>query len=208
MCVTETTCDLNEDGKGDQMSIWLMEGKKYNDTDLWDGAGQKYEGRFIIVVEIGGMKPVTSDLNRLFYPQYERGEKMFFWCSEPWKIVFADYNHDGQVDFNLGQYRDGVACTFRFFTVSPKGEVSELPVQRQPDGILGPRGTHSTPEIEPTDEGFLHSYYSRLIGTQVKSWYGWDKDKRAFVLARQQPVDKRPEPTPPYSGPATRSPQR
>jgi hypothetical protein len=94
--------------------------------------------------------PVTNDLNRLFYPQYDKEQPMFFWSSEPWEIFFADYNHDGWVDFNLGQYAGGVACEFRIFTVSPDGRVSELPLEGQTRGLFGPRiRTHSTAQIEP-----------------------------------------------------------
>ena len=194
MLVVEASRDLNGDGKADRVSIWLTQGKKYNDTELWEGAGEKYEGHFVLRVEIAGKMPVTNDLNRLFYPQYDKEQPMFFWSSEPWEIFFADYNHDGRTDFNLGQYGSGVACVFRIFTIPADGRVSELPLEGQTYGLLGPRiRTHSTAQIEPTRDGFTHSYYSRLIGTGVKNWWRWDKDKGLFVLVKQEPPDKRPE---------------
>jgi hypothetical protein len=186
--VTEATRDLNGDGKPDRISIWLTRGKKHDDTELWEGAGEKYEGLFTVRVEMAGRSAVTNDLNRLFFPKMDG--RMFFWSAKPWQIVFADYNHDGQPDFNLGQYGSGVACTFRLFTVSPEGQISELPVRGHDWGIPGPKRAHSTAEIKATDEGFTHHYYSRIIGTSVTNWFKWDKGERAFVLADQAPPDR------------------
>jgi len=194
MLVTTASRDVNGDGKLDRIAIWLTEGRRYDDTELWGGAGEKYEGRFVVLVEITGKMPVTNDLNRLFYPEYEGKEPMFFRCSKPLEMQFADYNHDGLLDFNLGQYAGTAAGCFRLFTVSRDGRVSELSVDGQPSGFGGPLRTHSTSLIAATREGFTHSYYSRMIGTEIRSWYRWDKDKIMFVLVKQEPPDRRPEP--------------
>jgi len=187
--VIEAEKDFNGDGRIDLISIWLTEGKKYNDTDMWEGQGEKYEGQFVIRVEINGGKNVSTNLNKLFYPPDGKYGRMFFW-TKAWELAFADYNHDGQLDFNLGQYASGVASKFRLFTVSSEDAVSELPVAGNSWGFLGPVRTHSTTKIEATDEGFTHRYYCRRLGRGVQRWYRWNKEKKRFELSKQEPPEK------------------
>jgi len=196
LCVTRAEHDFNNDGLVDSLSILLTEGRRYHDRDMWEGAGEKYEGRFIVLVEVTGQTPVATNLNRLFYPQYETEQPMFFWCSKPWDIKFFDYNHDGRIDFNLSQYFSGVANRYRLFTVFPTGKVSELPLETGEDGFLGPKArVHSVETIAVTPDGFTCTYYSRCFGTNVRHWYRWVEANNSFVLAKHEREDWRSEPS-------------
>jgi len=180
LCVTRSSYDFNRDGQMDSIAIWLMEGKRYNDTERWDGGGEKYEGEFSLVVEIAGQAPVIQRLNPLFSPGQE--QSLFFWCDEPWELRFADYNHDGRMDFNLGQYFSGVANRYRLFTVSPAGVVSGLAVNTPGGGFTGPKArVHSVDAIKATSDGFICPHYSREAGTEVVDRYRWDAAKGLFL---------------------------
>ena len=185
--VTVTTIqrDLNGDGKPDRISIELVAGRKYDDQTLWCGNGRKYEGRFDLCVEIAGKSPVRTNLNRLMFPG-EKDEEPLFFRSEPWQIQFADYNHDGQIDFNLGQYAGCNGWAYRLFTISPSGAVSEIPIE---DGkeITWADGSNSTDQIHLTKRGFWYAHYDQLRGG-LTSTYAWDKAKKRFVLAKEGPA--------------------
>ena len=184
--------DLNADGKRDRISIVMVSGRKYDDEDLWSGMGKKYEGKFDLCVKISGQPPVHRNLNRLMYPEYEQEQPLFFW-SAPWRIYFADYNHDGQIDFNLGQHGGSNGWDYRLFTVDPSGGVSELQMEHG-ETLMWPDRSNSTDQIHPTDGGFWYRHYDQQRDW-LKSTYAWSKAKGRFVIEKE-------EPEPPQQSPA------
>jgi hypothetical protein len=144
--------------------------------------GKKYEGRFNLCVEVVGKPLVHTNLNRLMYPQNET-EALFFW-SAPWQVHFADYNHDGQIDFNIGQYGGSNGWDYRLFTISPSGEVSELPIGDSEE-ISWPDFSNSTDRIHLTDQGFWYAHYDQFRGP-LRSTYAWSKTRGRFVLEKEQ----------------------
>lgn len=182
MKVKEATRDFNGDGRMDRISIWLTEGKRYDDSMQWAGMGEKYEGHFILVVTIAGKRPVVMNLNRLFYPGRRKEPSMFFW-DRPWEFHFADYNNDGLLDFNLGQCAGTVALEFRLFTVARDGVVHVLPVEGRPNWFLSINlHEHSTPTIQDTEKGFSKVVYVRRRGEYVRGEFEWDESHQAFQL--------------------------
>jgi len=75
-----------------------------------------------------------------------------FFRAMPWRIRFADYNHDGQIDFNLGQYDSCNGWLYKLFTISPTGQVT--PLLKPGDGIPSTDNSNSTSEIRVTKAGF------------------------------------------------------
>lgn len=96
--VTESRADIFRDGSKERVQLILVQGKKYHDRELWCGSGWKYEGVFSISVLFSDGRRVETTLNSFW-----DNEPLFFY-SRPWTIKFADYNHDGVLDINLGQY--------------------------------------------------------------------------------------------------------
>jgi len=178
--ITSSERDLNGDGETDSISLWMSEGRHYLDDDLWEGRGEKFEGLFDLIVELSGLPPVTNAINGYFHPRLP-DEHMFFIAS-PWELQFADYNKDGELDFNIGHYWSGVNYDCRLFTVGDEGEVSELIVEEPFRGLTMADRSHSSSEIQLTGGGIKTVDYSRDLGSSVTNIYDWSTGQQTFSL--------------------------
>jgi hypothetical protein len=132
--ISETACDINGDGVPERIQIVLTSGKRFVDAELWCGEGEKWEGEFVIRVRTPkGSVLRDTPLNQLFYPPPRGPMPMSFWTPK-FKLVMHDYNHDGRMDFNLGQYGCCVGNEYKIFTISRNGTVSILPIKADSDG--------------------------------------------------------------------------
>ncbi len=89
---------FRKNGSNERVQLSLVQGKKYHDRELWCGSGLKYEGLFSISVLFSDGRRVEITLNSFW------DKESFFSFPGPGPISFADYNHDGVLDSNLGQY--------------------------------------------------------------------------------------------------------
>lgn len=62
------------------------------------------------------------------------GTKKLSFCDKEWRVFTKDYNGDGRIDFNLGQYRTSNGWLYWLFTISPLGKVSLLKVSKSACG--------------------------------------------------------------------------
>jgi hypothetical protein len=173
--IVQARRDFNGDGTEDTLAIYLASGRRVHDADPWCGAGDKYEGRFIVTVEVAGQRR-SVDLNALFGST----DELWLWAT-PWAIAFDDYNSDGQLDFNLGQYASCNGWRYRLFTVTLGGEVSLLPVEPTDDVAVAAEES-STSRITTTPQGFEVEYYDSSRGGRVLASYVWDRRMDMFLL--------------------------
>jgi hypothetical protein len=188
--ITRAFVDLNADGKRDAVAIKMTSGSYYKANDPADEGCPscacgvaKYSGKFSIEVRINGGKPVRQNLNALM----GGFDELEFWA-EPWRIVFADYNRDGQVDFNLGQYFSCNGWVYRLFTVARDGRISRLEVDEgNPDSeIFADDDNNSTRVIRSTADGFYTKGYYNAADPPgfYTSYYTWDTKKRSFIFGK------------------------
>ncbi len=166
--------DFDHDGAQDLLSLVWVDGDFEDDLEPWCGAGEKYFGRFVLRVEFANGKSVDTPLEAL-KPEWD-----FFFCTEirPWPIVLADYNHDGQADFNLVAYG---ACSFSIaslFTVLKSGRVENLVVEG--GDLVIDSEYNSTTDFQPTTTGFEYVLADRLEGRDEHYSFTWDAGKNAF----------------------------
>jgi hypothetical protein len=203
--ITRALPDLNGDGKRDSVTIRMTDGRFYAANDPEDEScpscacgAPKFKGKFNIEVRIGGGKPVTQSLNSLM----GGFDELEFWA-EPWRIVFDDYNRDGQVDFNLGQFANCSGWAYRLFTIANDGRVSRLEVEEgNPDSeIFASDDNNSTRLIRQTPKGFsTRGYFNAATPVGFyNSYYVWDAKMRSFrfvkdVYDRNQKPESRTTP--------------
>ncbi len=172
--VTESSVDIFRDGSKERVQLTLVQGKKYHDRELWCGAGWKYEGVFSISVTFPGGRRVETTLNSFW-----DNESLFFFL-RPWTIKFADYNHDGVLDINLGQYASCNGSGYKILSFMPDGSVYLLPVMLYKAIPLSGHD-NSSGKITLTGRGFSAAYYNNTIGGNTTVFYDWDPQLRLFV---------------------------
>ncbi len=181
------SADLDKDGKIDQLEIIMQNGKPIHDRGMWAGGGDRYQGLFLIKTRFANGQTSYLPLNNLFYKGYP-GEPMSFRIGQ-WKMCFHDYNKDGRIDFNIGQYFSSVNYIYKIFSTDASGRVIELPILDHPGGIPCSDTQFSTASILPTDHGFTHCYYDRLKGRQICNRYTWNKNKGGFLLENKSQIE-------------------
>ena len=204
--ITVASIDLNGDGKRDKVAIRMTSGRYYAANDPADEGCPscacgvaKYSGKFNIEVQLNGKQSVQYNLNALM----GGFDVLQFWA-ERWRIVFDDYNQDGQVDFNLGQYANCSGWAYRLFTIARDGRISRLEVEEgNPDSeIFTDDDNNSTRVIRSTPIGFYtRGYYNAAdpVGFYT-SYYRWDAKMRSFIFMKDvyDRIQKKPSPTPPH----------
>jgi hypothetical protein len=176
--VTESRVDIFGNGARERVRLLLVEGKKYHDQELWCGSGWKYEGVFSISVIFPDGRHAETKVNSFW-----DNEKLFFY-SKPWTIRFADYNHDGVLDINIGQYAGCNGSGYKIFSFTKDGKVFLLPVMRYKAIPLSGHD-NSSGNITLTASGFSAGYYNNTIGGNTTVFYDWDPLSRLFVPNRE-----------------------
>ncbi|NIA10858.1 MAG: hypothetical protein GWP10_14305 [Nitrospiraceae bacterium] len=176
-CVSSTLYDIDGDKQDETIEIILVEGERYVDKELWCGMGDKWEGQFVIQVRKGANILSWYSLNDLM-----ECEKLFFRAPE-FHLVLADYNQDGQIDFNLGQYAACNWWTYLIFTVKPNGRILRLEGY---DGLMS-AFENSTDQILIHDGHIGFEYYTQDIPEYATKWYSWNGKR--FVLSFTTYVD-------------------
>ena len=115
----------------------------------------------------------------------KKHKELSFWAPE-FSLVFEDYNGDGEIDFNLGQYGGCDGNDFWLFTVRRNGKIEPLPIDDEVDWLFiqNPMHNNSTVEIEIEDGLLKHTFCDRDADIKYVSWYQWTGKK--YVIARKQ----------------------
>lgn len=181
--VSTSYYDIDRDGKKESIEIILLKGKKINEEEPWCGAGERWEGDFIVRVQKG--KKVLSHLSLNKNMGESKGEELSFWAPR-FTLVFRDYNGDGEIDFNLGQYSICEGNDYWLFTIRRDGKIELLPIDDVDDWLFiqNPSHINSTDQIK-LDNGLLkHTSYDRLSEIEYTTWYKWSGKK--FVIAKEK----------------------
>ncbi|MCX5811881.1 MAG: hypothetical protein NT178_04970 [Proteobacteria bacterium] len=181
--ISESWFDIDNDGQKEKIEIILERGERYDDREEWCGNGEKWEGYFTIQVRKGNVVLSKQSLNDLALSDEKDPEPLSFWTPE-FSLVFKDYNMDGQIDFNLGQYGSCNGNYFRLFTVNPDGIVSPLRIKGAGGFFVSPPNRHNSTDLISIEKGFLvFTYYDNTSGKNVTVRYRWDK--KQFVPIRK-----------------------
>jgi hypothetical protein len=181
--------DFNHDGHDDTLSLIWIGGRHYMDDENWCGEGEKYTGQFIFHVELVNGRTVDTTFESLNVP-FD-----FFFASDkqPWPIFVADYNNDGQPDFNIISYGDCNSSAGCLFTVLPSGKVANLPIEGSDYFNINrdDDAQHSINSLKLTGAGFHYRYYGHLGNPDFDYSFDWDAKKKVFH-EHQQKVEKEP----------------
>jgi hypothetical protein len=184
--ITSSMFDIDGDGQKERVELLMTSGKRITEEEMnCSPTYRGFQGRFSIVFQVAG-KRVEHPLNRYF-----ADEEMTF-RNERWVIRFADYNHDGRPDFNIGQYENCNGYLYKLFSVAPNGEVTPLKIEGHENGIFVSAIDNSTGQIKVTREGFSVQSYnnnpeSRCPGNCLTT-FAWKSEKQQFAVVRVVPV--------------------
>lgn len=170
--LSRTPLSYDSDSDMEMLVLGLEDGRFYNDEELWCGFGEKYEGRFSLLVVKDNTVISISSLNELMGQ-----ESMFMRTEYPGglNIEISDYNHDGQPDFAICQYFGCNGSTCRLFTVTESGLITNLRVSQ--DGYdIGVSGHPFSERFALHETGFLSVRYSQSEGEYRASKYKWNGD--------------------------------
>jgi hypothetical protein len=182
--IARAIADFNGDGLADTLTIRALSPRSVTDTAAWCGAGVKDTGRFDVVVWVSPHTKTETRLNDFF-----RGETLAFTAGR-WSVVVADYDGDGRVDFNLGQYASCNGWAYRLFTVTDSGSIRELRVQperliRADDFANSTRAFVLIP-----GGGFEARWYDNSRGT-VQTRYCRSMTANVFVVRDERTINDR-----------------
>ena len=147
---------------------------------MWMGS-EAHEGRLLAAVKIGRNAWVETDISELI------GEPAMTFIDDSWDIAIADYNHDGRLDFNVGEQCGSNNYCYWLFTIEPTGRVALLPLPgagKRPGFLWLGDNAYSTSRIELTADGISFSGYDPAQGG-FRTRLRWDRESKAFT-----PVDK------------------
>jgi hypothetical protein len=175
--VTRASIDVDQDGIPETVSVQMISGRRYNDTNVWCGMGEKYEGSFAVVVDIHGRRVET-----LLDPLLGGGPLWF--PTQPWKLVMGHYNDDGQIDFNLGQYAGCNGWRYRLLSIRPTGRVEMVSLDFRANDFAP-----STSQITRVENGFRVTDYSNARGGNWETTYRWNSTTRTFERESVRRID-------------------
>lgn len=169
-------------GKKAVLQLALTKGGRVRDEAPSAMCAKRIEGTFAARVKFRNGRIVSTPINDLMKFTKRPSERLAF-CATRWGIVTADYNRDGHVDFNLGQYGTSNGWAYWLFTISPSGHVSLLPVPN--DFIFLADDKNSTTKIKVSDEGIKSVAYANTCDkTEDCGWwettYRWNPELGRF----------------------------
>jgi len=142
----------------------------------WMGS-EGHEGRLVAAVKLGRNAWVETDISDLI------GEPRMSFIDDSWDIGFADYNHDGRLDFNVGEQCGSNNYCYWLFTIEPTGRVVLLPLPgagKRPGFLWLSDDAYSTSRIELTADGIAFSGYDPAQGG-FRTRLRWDQESKAFI---------------------------
>ncbi|MBI5190661.1 MAG: hypothetical protein HZA22_08290 [Nitrospirae bacterium] len=159
--VSSSHYDIDGDGELERVDIYLASGRRYVDDTDWCGKGEKWEGEFHVRI---------TDNKKLLRDNPEPLHVEFFWLPA-FELRFADYNSDGNVDFNVTGYS---GCNLRevyLYTIYPGGRVERLDV----DGdILASTSESSTGIVNALGDGCLTTQHTDDEQGVVQETWCWN----------------------------------
>jgi|GEM_PF-6089610 len=163
-----TKAEVGIGGVKATVRLLMTEGRHITDGEPGPFGKEYYEGNLVAEVFDQGNKLLSvSDLTGCFpQPLVFRGR---------FDLKAEDYNGDGLPEFTVGQYFSSNYNEFNIFTLSEKGEVTELQVNIT-DGILSSNhdGYYSTGFEKIGADAFKVSVYDMQKGKYIDKAYKWN----------------------------------
>jgi hypothetical protein len=187
--VTSSWADLDQDGRNDSIEIVLTRGAL---EDWDDDTGPHHVGQFSVRVTLAGRPTVVTALNGFFS---EDADRSLSFCALPWSLQLRDYDGDGRIDFNLGQWGTSNGHIYRLFAISTTGAVRALPVPH--DELFVAALVNSTREIRASG-GELRwaSYANSCDADDPCGWFinesHWNSERLRFESSGSRHVERKP----------------
>lgn len=177
LVVAEATLDVNGDGRPDTVQVVMVHGEKYIDAEpschMSYGGTPWYRGRFVVRVQLAGQKAVETELGLLF----GKDRTTLEFNGSGWPLVFQDLNHDGRLEFTLGQYATCNGSEYIVLGIDSTGHVSAL----SPTIYMGGH-TGSTDVLHPSERGFRFSTpYSASTMSYSCTEFDWHAKEGRFI---------------------------
>jgi hypothetical protein len=129
--------------------------------------GSIWEGYYVLeLADESGNVIYQADLSEI------HTEPLIFKYS--FKISFADYNNDGDIDFTIGQYISSSVSEFKLFTLRKDGKIEELPVKDYSSLLISNTDDIYSPLLTKLDDvTFKTEYYDNAKGQLVENTFSW-----------------------------------
>ena len=171
--ISSSSADLDGDGRAETVEVVMSQGRRWLDGEPWCGAGDKWQGEFVLRVKRQGRVVSQRPWHELSPAQAAAGEEAFFWAPE-FRLVFVDYNGDGRLDFNLGQYGSCNGNLYILLTLDQKDRLTTLPIQDRQALFVSPASRdNSSAAIKARDGVLTYSYYDNVRGGMVNQRLKW-----------------------------------
>lgn len=168
MTISNNLIKLN--GNDAYLRLKMIVGKYYEDWNPGAFMGTVWEGSFIFELSDAYGKALTTTDLREYYK-----EPLTF--TGNFKLVFDDYNNDGNMDFTLGQYASSNGITYKLFTIKRDGTVEGLKIREKSElFISSSTGLYSTRLQKYNNISFKELYYDNAQGRNYETVYEW-RDK-------------------------------
>ena len=178
--------DIDGDGNNEIIEILQTKGKFIDgNSELpWCGGRDRWKGDFTIRVRNGSQVLSEQSLSGLFGEQFMKDNVYLSFWAPKFQIVFKDYNNDGQIDFNLGQYGICAGNDYYLFTIDKKGRIKRLLIEeKHGDGglyVQGESHDNSTNKITSEKGVIKNSIFNRDTDMLITTFCKWTGDK--FVV--------------------------
>jgi hypothetical protein len=170
--------DFDHDGRIDELTLRWIGGRHFSDDDLWCGMGEKYTGKFAFHVAFANGRSVDTPLGSIWANADDDTWFRAPPAGRPFTLFTADYNHDGNIDFNLGQYASCNGSIFQICEVRPSGKIAALDTE----GGVFSSGHEDSMDFDVTETGFIFSHYDNTRGSGVTYRADWDTKQRRFQM--------------------------
>jgi hypothetical protein len=146
----------------------------------------RWEGTAIAIVTLPNGTTVETPLTALF------NRPFLAFCKHsgsPSPLAIADYNGEGHVHFNLGQFENSNKWEYRLFTVLSSGRVAALALPKGAIYVAAPDDP-STEQIHAVPGGFQYPDFGNCCTDEEMGWWlftmRWNKPTGSFVVGAPQ----------------------
>ncbi len=171
------------------LEIVLIKGAKVTDPAPSAKCPERIEGVFAARVRFEDGKAVDTQLNRVL------NAKALAFCAKPWRIVTTDYNGDGQIDFNLGQFGNSNGWEYWLFTISHSGRIFLIDVANERSALYIADNKNSTEQIELSSEDIKSVSFANMCDKEKdcgwwETTYRWNKEVKRFERHTSKHLDE------------------
>lgn len=170
---------IRHNGTDAYLRLKMVQGRYYEDWTPKTISGTVLEGSFIFELsDVNGTTIAQTELSAFY-------NKPLIFTGE-FSIEFDDYNHDGNLDFTLGQYSLNKGKSYKIFTIKSDGAIEELVVKDTPELFISSGGDGFSTKLTKNDNtSFKVRQYDSDAGKTFESIYQWKTDKFVNVETRE-----------------------